>query len=454
MYKRVFFLGIGGIGMSAIAQWFSKLGLTVEGYDRTESDITRKLQDMGIKISFTDNVNAVSQSFKDEVDNSLVIYTPAIPKDNKIFNYFLNGNYTILKRSQILSELVSQKHTIAVAGTHGKTSISSMLAYLLSETDRSCSAFLGGVVKNFDSNVLINPHSDLMVVEADEFDRSFLTLFPQTAVVSAIDADHLDIYKDHDDMVKTFHQFVNQVSDGGNVLVKKGVELDKTANKNVEYYTYSATDKADFYAENIRIEDGMYCFNIVSPFGQIEDFRLGVPGLYNVENAVAAIGAALLNKADADDLKKALANYSGVKRRFDIQLKTNKTILIDDYAHHPTEIETCIKSVRHLYPNKTIAGVFQPHLFSRTRDFLDGFAHSLDLLDKALLIPIYPAREKPIEGITSKAILDKMTLPNKALCEYNEAVNQISKIQADIYLIMGAGDIDRLVLPIAKRLQI
>ncbi len=451
-YNKVYFLGIGGIGMSAIAQWFKTDKRTVAGYDRTPSNITKILQDMGIAISFNDTVESIPKEFTNDKDHTLVIYTPAIPKDNAILNYFLDEGYTITKRSQSLSELVTQKNTIAVAGTHGKTSISSMLAYLLSKTEQSCSAFLGGVVNNFNSNVLINPHSELMVVEADEFDRSFLTLFPQTAIISAIDADHLDIYKDHNDMVETFHQFVTQVSNGGNVLVNKNVELHKDVNARVKYYTYSASEEADFYATNIRIKNGKYCFDVVSPFGQINDLELGVPGLYNVENAVAAIGAALIQKANSDVLKRALAEYQGVKRRFDIQLKTDKVILIDDYAHHPTEIETCIKSVRHLHPNKIIAGVFQPHLFTRTRDFLEGFAKSLDLLDKAVLIPIYPAREEPIEGITSKAVLNKMTLKDKFFCEYNDTPKRISEIEADIYLIMGAGDIDRLVTPIKQEL--
>lgn len=450
---KIYFVGIGGIGMSAIAQWFCKAGFVVEGYDKTPSDITKKLETENIKIYFQDSETSISEIFKTNKTSTLVVYTPAIPKDSKILNYFIQNKYEILKRSQILSQLVQDKKSIAVAGTHGKTSISANLSYLLSKTSLSCSAFLGGVVKNFDSNVLINTDSEMVVVEADEFDRSFLTLYPQTAVISAIDADHLDIYKDKQKMVEAFEQFVKQVQKGGNVLIKHGVDINTNVNKNVKYYTYSINQKTDFYAENVQIKNGMYSFNLVSPFGNIENLKLSVPGLYNVENAIAALAAAIINNADAEQLKKALESYTGVKRRFDVQIRSNKLMMIDDYAHHPAEIEACIKSVRHLYPNKTITGLFQPHLFTRTQDFLEQFAKSLDLLDKALLIPIYPAREKPIEGVTSNAILKKMKLKNKYICEYNEAENKILDLKSDIYLIMGAGDIDRLVKPIKNKLE-
>lgn len=451
--NKIYFVGIGGIGMSAIAKWFVEANYMVAGYDRTPSEITEKLRKKGIKISFDDKIESIPEAFKNNTKETLIIFTPAIPKDSKILNYFQKNNYKIIKRAEILAKLSANKNTIAIAGTHGKTSISSTLAYLLSKTSLSCNAFLGGISKNFKSNVLIHPQSKLMVVEADEFDRSFLQLYPNTAIISAIDADHLDIYKNKQQLLEAFEQFVKQVKKGGNVLLKKGIEINQNLNKEVQYFTYSADEKADFYAKNISIKNRKYHFDFVSPFGNFENFILGVSGRYNLENAVAAIAAALLNKANFVELKMALENYIGVKRRFDVQISSENLILIDDYAHHPAEIEACIKSVRELYPKKTITGVFQPHLFSRTQDFMDDFAKSLDLLDVALLIPIYPAREIPIPGISSESILNKMTLKNKYFCLYNEVVDKINNLQSDIYLIMGAGDIDRLVKPIKQQLE-
>lgn len=451
--NKIYFVGIGGIGMSAIAKWFVEAGFEVAGYDKTPSEITENLKNKGIEISFDDKAKSIPEGFKSSTKETLIVFTPAIPNDSEILNYFQKHNYSIFKRAEILAKLSENKNTIAVAGTHGKTSISSTLAYLLSQTSLLCNAFLGGISKNLKSNVLIQPQSELMVIEADEFDRSFLQLYPNTAIISAIDADHLDIYKSKQELFEAFEQFVKQVKENGNVLLKKGIEINQNLNKKVEYFTYSANEKADFYAKNVSIKNGKYHFDFVSPFGNFEGFILGVPGRYNLENAVAAIAAALVNKANVEELKIALENYTGVKRRFDVQISSENLILIDDYAHHPAEIEACIKSVRELYPNKTITGIFQPHLFSRTQDFMDDFAKSLDLLDAALLIPIYPAREMPIQGVTSESILNKMKLEKKYFCLYNEAANKISSLQSDVYLIMGAGDIDRLVKPIKQKLE-
>lgn len=451
--NKIYFVGIGGIGMSAIAEWFVEANFEVAGYDKTPSEITKKLESKRVKISFADKIENIPEGFKKDRKQTWIVFTPAIPKDSEILNYFQKNSYTIFKRAEILAKLSAEKNTIAVAGTHGKTSISSTLAYLLSQTSLSCNAFLGGISKNFKSNVLIQPQSELMVIEADEFDRSFLQLYPDTAIISAIDADHLDIYKNKQQLLEAFELFIKQVKEGGNVLLKKDIQINRNLNKKVEYFTYSADEKADFYAKNINIKNGKYHFDFISPFGSFENFILGVPGRYNLENAVVAIAGALLNKATFAELKTALQNYTGVKRRFDIQISSENLILIDDYAHHPAEIEACIKSVRELYPNKTITGIFQPHLFSRTRDFMDEFAKSLDLLDTVLLIPIYPAREMPIQGVTSESILNKMKLKKKYFCLYNEVADKISSLQSDIYLIMGAGDIDRLVKPIKQKLE-
>jgi len=448
----VYFVGIGGIGMSALAQWFHEAGFNVAGYDKTPSEITEGLQAMGIDISFSDQIDAIPEIYKSNVEKTLVVYTPAIPSTHSGLAYFFTNKYQVVKRSQALGILVKDKNSIAVAGTHGKTSVSSTLAYILSCTKLSCSAFLGGVVKKLKGNVLIDPESELVVVEADEFDRSFLTLYPQIAIITAIDADHLDIYENKAQIIEAFEQFVAQVKPGGKVIIKKGVEFNREANNKVSYYTYSITEKADFYTTNIYLDNGEYTFNIVTPIGTIEGLRLGVPGLYNLENAIAALAAAILSGADTKELTIALHSYNGVKRRFDIQLVSEKVIFIDDYAHHPAEIEACIKSVRHIYPDKKITGIFQPHLFTRTRDFAGDFAESLDMLDELVLMPIYPARELPIKGVSSQIIFDRMHLKNKQLCEYKDVNKQVQESDSEIFLTMGAGDIDRLVTPIKETL--
>lgn len=439
--------------MSALAQWFHESNFKVAGYDKTPSDITQNLIDIGINVSFNDDLNEIPDDFKTSIENVLVVYTPAIPSSHSGLKYFFKNKYNVVKRSQALGMLVKDKNSIAVAGTHGKTSVSSTLAYILSSTKLSCSAFLGGVVKKLKGNVVINPQSDLVVVEADEFDRSFLTLYPQIAIITAIDADHLDIYENKKQIIEAFEQFVGQVKPGGKAIIKKGVDFNRTANTKISYYSYSITEKADFYTTNIHIKKGEYHFNLITPLGKIENLRLGVPGLYNLENAVAALAAAILSGADKDELIYALQSYNGVKRRFDIQLNTPKVVFIDDYAHHPAEIDACINSVRHIYPDKKITGIFQPHLFTRTRDFAEEFASSLDALDKAIILPIYPARELPIEGISSQIIYNMMKLKDKALVDYDELINVIDKTDSDIYITMGAGNIDRLVQPIKLKLE-
>ncbi|MBI9066944.1 MAG: UDP-N-acetylmuramate--L-alanine ligase [Salinivirgaceae bacterium] len=447
-YHRIYFVGIGGIGMSALAQWFVKAGFKVAGYDRVASEITKNLAKIGVAVFYDDSEGMIPDEYK-LAEDTLVIYTPAIPKSHQGLIYFRNQSFNILKRSEALGLLVKDKSGIAIAGTHGKTSISSNTAWLLNE---SCSAFLGGIAKNLQSNVIVNPDSENVVIEADEFDRSFLTLHPSLAVISAIDADHLDIYKDKNEIVETFYQFIKQIKNGGILVYKNSLEIDKAINQDITYYTYSLDADADFYALNICAVDGFYEFDLKTPFGIIEAFKLGVPGLYNLENAIAALAMALFSGALPEELKEKLASYEGVKRRFDYQIRSEKLVFIDDYAHHPEEIKACINSIKHLYPGKTITGIFQPHLFTRTRDFADEFAKSLSLCDQLLLTNIYPAREEPIKGITSEIIFDKIESKQKKLLTYDNLLSQIKNIDTDIIVTMGAGDIDLLVAPIKEEL--
>lgn len=448
-FNYIYFLGIGGIGMSALAQWFHKSGYQVFGYDRVASAITEKLQKQGIKIDFDDSEALIPDQMKNNVFESLVIYTPAVPEKHQGFYFFRNHDFKILKRSQALGLIAKNKLGIGIAGTHGKTSISTTTAWLLND---ACSAFLGGIAKNLQSNVIINPDVENVVIEADEFDRSFLTLFPTLAVISAIDADHLDIYKDEKDIQKSFIKYIRQIKPGGILLYKNNLNIDRETNPDITYYTYALDDDADFYAENLAIENGYYVFDLKTPTGIIPGFKLGVPGLYNVENAIAALAMALFAGAHPNKLLKKLETYQGVKRRFDYQIRQKNLVYIDDYAHHPTEIKTCYKSLRYLYPDKKITAIFQPHLFTRTRDFADAFAKSLDLFDQVILTDIYPAREEPIPGINSQLILNKMQNNNKQLVPYNALVDYIDQASSDVYVTLGAGNIDLLVNPIKEKL--
>lgn len=450
-YHKVYFVGIGGIGMSALARWFNASGFRVAGYDKTPSDITQKLQNEGITITFDESEKAIVPEFRSNTD-TLVIYTPAIPKSHKGFNYFINNQYAIMKRSEALGWLVKENIGIGVAGTHGKTSISTTLAWLLND---NCNAFLGGISKNLENNVIINAKAKNVVIEADEFDRSFLTLFPKLAIISSMDADHLDIYDNRSALIESFHQYIKQIVPGGLLIYHLGLPVNTLVNPSISCFTYSIDDElADIYASNILIYDGFYHFDLFFDGKRYPGFNLGVPGLYNLENAVAALGAAIMLKADIEKLRQNLASYQGVKRRFDIQIKTKNLVFIDDYAHHPREIEACVNSVRHLFPDKKITGVFQPHLFTRTRDFVDGFAEALSLCDKVILTDIYPAREEPIEGVSSKIIFDKITIKDKKFCAYNELVNNVLASNSEIIITMGAGDIDRLVPKIKEGLQV
>ncbi len=435
--QHIYFLGIGGIGMSALARYFVAKGIKVSGYDKTKTPLTNQLQNEGIKIHFEDNFNLLDE------DIDIVIYTPAIPSTHKEFLFFKDNNFTILKRSEVLGLITQNSIGIGIAGTHGKTTISTMTSHLLKQSDIDCSAFLGGISKNYQSNLLLSAKSEYVVIEADEFDRSFLKLEPQIAAISSIDADHLDIYGDKNELKKSFEDYIRKLKPNGILIYKKG--LDLKIPENIRSFTYSLQQGSDFYADNIRIEDSAYVFDFYSENQNIKDIKMLYPGLHNIENACLAIAIALLCGVKQDEIKEAILSFQGVNRRFDVRIKSEKITYIDDYAHHPEELKACITSVRALYADKKITGIFQPHLFSRTRDFADEFAKSLELLDVLVLLDIYPARELPIEGITSEMLLGKIKNKEKYLLDKSEILNFIDEKSPEVLLTLGAGDIDQLV---------
>ncbi|MBI2281227.1 MAG: UDP-N-acetylmuramate--L-alanine ligase [Bacteroidetes bacterium] len=443
--NNVYFLGVGGIGMSALARYFKSLGCNVSGYDKTKTSLTQELEKEGIVIHYDENVDKIPVEIKSNTADSIVIYTPAIPKNNLEYLFFLEQHTRLYKRAEVLGLITKNYFTIAVAGTHGKTTTSSIIAHVLNECGVDTLAFLGGISLNFNSNLLLNPKAKTVVVEADEFDRSFLTLSPNISVVTSIDADHLDIYGDKNEMQKSYQDFVNKLAIDGVLITKPEMNGKLSFPKTI---TYHVQHKADFYPSNIKIEDGNY---ILSIDNQI--IKLGFPGIHNVENAIAAYAVAKQLKLNTNQIIAGLASYKGVKRRFEYHVKTLKLVYIDDYAHHPEELKMCITSVKELYPSKRITGIFQPHLFSRTRDFLDEFAASLSLLDELILLDIYPARELPIQGITSQLILDKATCRNKKLLGKQELMTYIESTNFEVLLTLGAGDIDVFVEPIADCLK-
>ncbi len=449
----VYFIGIGGIGMSALAQYFINRGWEIFGYDRTISDITRNLEKQGAIIHYEDSIESLPQLIKTAPkDELLVIYTPAIPSDSPLLQLFKEKNIPVYKRSQVLGYISLPFHTIAVAGTHGKTTISSIIAHIFNSTEKNTMAFLGGISKNYQSNFIDASNPKYVVVEADEYDRSFLNLSPHTAVVTAVDPDHLDIYKNHDAMIDAYYLFASKIK-GGRLLVKKGLATKFKNLEKLDIKEYSTTDKADCTISNLRIDKGFYLFDIITPWGNITNIKPGITGDYNVENVLAAASIALWYGLDKVKIRNAIETFTGVKRRLDMQYYSDHCIYIDDYAHHPAEITALIQSVRHVFPGKPITGIFQPHLYSRTRDLADDFAKALSLLDELWLLDIYPAREKPIEGVTSKIIFDKVTITNKRMLQKEEIFDLIKKTNLSVLLTIGAGDIDQMVEPIKKCLN-
>jgi len=461
----VYFLGVGGIGMSAIARYFNSLDCKVVGYDKTKTVLTEKLESEGIEIHYDENVDLINELFpslegQGVGQETLFIYTPAIPKDNKEFIYLNEKGVKLYKRSEVLG-LISQNYfTIAVAGTHGKTTTSSIVAHILKECDVNCIAFLGGISLNFNSNLLLTNNPKVLVVEADEYDRSFLTLSPDIALITSIDADHLDVYGDKDSMKDAYSEFAGKIKEYGTLISKQFILDELSLRSDVAISSYSVSENAATFANDIRIEDGNYVVDIQSETpssdgqgaGLTKNIKIGLPGIHNVENAIGAFAIAEKLGVNSEKIKGALASYKGVHRRFETHIKTNDIVYIDDYAHHPSELEMSIKSAKELYPSKKITGIFQPHLYTRTRDFVDGFAESLSLLDELILMDIYPARELPIEGVTSEIILDKVTAATKSIVANEDLLEVISKKNIDVLLTLGAGDIDVFVQPIKEQL--
>lgn len=450
-YKNIYFLGIGGIGMSAIARYFKAKGYAVAGYDRTRSVLCEELEAEGIAIHYVDDVKQIAPQFLDK-ETTLVVYTPAVPADHSEFAYFRAQGFEILKRAQILGQITRLERGLCVSGTHGKTTTSTMIAHLLKQSHVDCNAFLGGIAKNYTSNLLLSDSSDLVVIEADEYDRSFHQLTPYMAVVTAVDADHLDIYGTHEAYLESFAHFTSLIVEGGVLLMKKGIALQPRLAEEVKLYTYSATEEADFYATNIRVGGGTIVFDFVTPTNTIADVELGVPVMVNVENGVAAMAIAWLNGVTADELRAGMKSFAGIRRRFETWLKTDRLTIIDDYAHHPAELEASIRSVKALYADKRVLGVFQPHLYTRTRDFYREFASALSLLDEAVLVELYPARELPIEGVTSELIYNEITCP-KSLTTKAELINLLKTKEFDVLLTVGAGDIDTYLPQIVAQLK-
>ncbi len=449
--KAVYFIGIGGIGMSNLARYFMSKGKKVAGYDRTETPLTKELVKEGAEIHYSDSVSLIPEYCKDK-DTTLVVYTPAVPSENEEVIYFHQQDFTIQKRAQVLGTITKSSKALCCAGTHGKTTTSSMLAHILKQSHLDCNAFLGGILKNYSSNLMLSDKSEFTVIEADEYDRSFHWLHPYMALITSVDPDHLDIYGTEEEYLKSFEKFTTLIQQGGALVMKHNIKLSPKVAEGVKVYTYSE-DKGDFHAKNIKIGNGEIRFDFVTPKEVIDNIQLGVPVRINIENSIGAMALAWLNGATPDELRHAMLTFQGAKRRFDFILKTDKIVMIDDYAHHPQELAASITSVKELYPDRKVTGVFQPHLYSRTKDFADEFAKSLSLLDELILLDIYPAREKPIEGVTSKIIFDKVTCP-KTLCNKQELLPLLeNKNDIEVLLTVGAGDIDQLLETIKEVLE-
>lgn len=443
--QQVYLVGIGGIGMSGLARYFHHRGCMVNGYDKTSTPLTVALEQEGIEITYQDSVEHIPFDFHEPDDSKLIIYTPAIPKQSRILNFLIQQGFDIQKRSQVLGIISKGMFTIAVAGTHGKTTTSSMIAHVLKSSGVDCAAFLGGIASNYQTNVLFGSNN-MVVVEADEYDRSFLTLHPDITVITSMDADHLDIYGDAEQLNHSFQLFASQLKAGGKLIHKQNLPLSGGI-------TYAIEQPADAQAENIRILNGCFVFDFRNKEVCIKDIELGIAGLHNIENAVAAIQVGLLLEIDPEKIHHALTSFLGVKRRFEYIIKSSQHIYIDDYAHHPEELKACIGSVKKLFPDRKLTTIFQPHLYTRTRDFADGFAEALDKTDELLLLDIYPARELPIPGVDAALILSKMKLKHKQVIGKEAVIDWVLTEKPELLLTVGAGDIDQLVEPLKQALQ-
>ena len=450
--KAVYFIGAGGIGMSALVRYFLSTGKKVAGYDRTPSELTEKLIAEGADIHYEENAERIPVDFRD-ASTTLVVYTPAVPTTHAELVYFRDNGFTIQKRSQVLGMLTQYGKGLCVAGTHGKTTTSTMTAHLLHQSKVECNAFLGGISKNYGTNLLLSDKSEYIVIEADEFDRSFHWLTPFATVITATDADHLDIYGTKEAYLESFNHYTSLIRQGGALIIRKGIEIAPRLQEGVTLYTYSR-EEGDFHAENVRIGGGEIVFDYVSPFGNIKDVKLGVPVAINIENGIAAMALAQISGADNEEIKVAMANFRGVDRRFDFKIKNDKVVFLSDYAHHPEEIKQSILSMRALYEDKKLTGIFQPHLYTRPRDFYQEFADSLSLLDEVILTDIYPARELPIEGVTSQLIYDQLRPGiEKTLCRKEEILDLLKQKEIEVLIALGAGDIENYVQPICEILN-
>ena len=451
-FTQYYFLGIGGIGMSALARYFNTKGFRVAGYDRTETKLTTDLRSEGIEICFDECVGEVPRRFTDP-EKTLVVLTPAIPQNHPQLLYFQKNNFTIQKRAQVLGNITRQSKGICIAGTHGKTTTSTIAAHLLYQSQVSCNAFLGGIANNYNTNLLLSSESNLVVIEADEYDRSFHQLSPYMAVITSADPDHLDIYGSAEAFRESFEHFTSLIRTGGALIMRKGIDIEPKLQKGVKLFTYSMDEGGDFRAENIRTVKGEIRFDFVTPNDRINDVRLGVPVKINVENSVAAMALAWLNGVTSEELRTGISSFSGIYRRFNVVYKNDNLVYMDDYAHHPSELKASISSIRNLYPDRKITGIFQPHLFTRTRDFAADFAAALSDLDELILLDIYPARELPIEGVDSNLILNDVKLESKTLCSKENLLPLLKERHLDVLVTFGAGDIDKMVPLIKDQLK-
>lgn len=446
--KAVYFVGAGGIGMSAIARYFLNKGMTVAGYDKTPSELTHNLEKEGMQIHYEENVNAIPQECRD-ASHTLIIYTPAIPAEHKELVFFRERGFDIQKRAQVLGTLTRTHKGLCVAGTHGKTSTSTMCAHIMHQSSVDCNAFLGGISKNYGTNYILS-EADYVVIEADEFDRSFHWLRPWMSVITATDPDHLDIYGTKEAYLESFRHYSTLIQPGGALIIRKGLEMKAEVQEGVRVYEYSR-DEGDFHAENIKIENGGITFDFVSPIENVPNVTLGQPIPINIENGVAAMAMAQLNGCTADELRNGMATYGGVDRRFDFKIKDSRHVFLSDYAHHPKEIYQSAKSMRELYQNRKITAIFQPHLYTRTRDFYKDFASALSQLDEVVLCDIYPAREQPIPGVTSKLIYDNLAEGvEKSMIRKEDVLDFVRSRDFDVLIVLGAGDLDNYVPQIAE----
>jgi UDP-N-acetylmuramate--alanine ligase len=449
-----YFIGIGGIGMSALALYFSGKKSTIAGYDRTETGITRFLSSRGCEITYEDSLENIPVFFRNAPDKNkvLIVYTPAIPSDNQIFSFFRDKGFRMSKRSEVLGEISSHTDTIAVSGTHGKTTVSTMTAHLLKQSHVDCSAFLGGISKNYNSNLLTG-YGKYTVMEADEFDRSFQRLDPQMAVVTSVDPDHLDIYGDQQTMIDAYNIFCSKIRKGGKLFINNKIKKLIKVPEGVVAYTYGTDEESDYRSSGIKRFCDYYSFNLQTPDELLRDLHFPFPGIINIENLTAAIAVAMNCGVTEQEIRKSIIFFQGVRRRFDIRINLPGLAYIDDYAHHPEEIRAFITSVREYFMGRRITGIFQPHLFSRTRDHAEGFAAILDKLDEAILLPIYPAREKPVPGITSEIIYNKMRLRRKRMMKMEDIPDSLNFKELDVLVTIGAGDIDKLAEPIEEKIK-